>query len=290
MSTEKQREGSRTIALPSTTPTIHEGIQPSQTDPLAQPSQAKPAVFVSGENLAGYEELAAAWFRHYKPRNPVEVQFVRQAVDLSWMIDRAKRHEAAHLSRRVSEALGACEDGSSAVIAEAADLALFDSSNQGERIRRGLLTLQRDLIRTVDTITKMREREAKFNEVNISVNQPVAEEVRPESVVEREAPAPVEVAPTPMKAALGSAATPSPVQPEQPVADLFDGIPPRVEPKEKRPARRPDAAKVLANHRRGVKGPLRPLRTRPPLDLLLNDNRSDKSPLSSFINISCMPG
>jgi len=273
MSTEKQREGSRTIALPGTT--------------LAQPSQPRPSIFASGENLAGYEELAAAWFGHYKPRNPVEAQFVRQAVDLSWMIDRAKRHEAAYLSRRLSEAISACADESSAAISEAADLALFDSSGQGERIRRGLLTLQRDLIRTVDTITKMRERDAKLSKAMIPVDQPVVDEVGPEPVVERGAPAPVEAVPAPIKAALATVAPPSPVQPEPHVPDLFDGIPPRVEPKAKRPSRRPDAAKALANFRRGVPNPLR---TRPPLDLLMNDNRSNRSSLESYIDISCSPG
>lgn len=288
MSTEKQHEGGQKAAMAGTPPSIQEGMNPGQAEILAHQFQARPSVFVSGENLAEYEGLAAAWFRHYQPRNPVEAQFVRQAVDLSWMIDRAKRHEAAHLSRRVSDAVTACAGESSAVISEAADMAMFDSTSQGERIRRGLLTLQRDLIRTVDTITKMREREAKFFEANVPVTQPVTEEVRPESVVQHGNPKPVEVVTTSVKPAPASA--PSPARPEPHVPDLFDGIPARIETKAKQPARRPDAAKLMANHRRGVQGSPRPRRPRPDLEQLLNDSRLNKTRFGPFSEISCVRG
>jgi hypothetical protein len=54
-------------------------------------------LILPGEDEAEYQRRLAAWTHDLAPCNPYEEELVRQAVSLSWRLDRADRVQAALL-------------------------------------------------------------------------------------------------------------------------------------------------------------------------------------------------
>ena len=107
MATEAQIRANRANAQKSRGPTTEEGKARSRLNALKHGLRVE----VAGPLVAPQEdpaELAAriqAWIDEYQPMGVVERDLIERAARLSWTLDRAERHEAAILARRVRAAM-----------------------------------------------------------------------------------------------------------------------------------------------------------------------------------------
>jgi hypothetical protein len=159
MATERQIEANRTNAQLSTGPNTCEGKGIVRENALKHGLRASTFELVRGEDPAEFAERLEGWNRAYAPRNKVEADLVRQAVVVSWKIDRAVRVENAAINQNVIDAVLACdcEDDDRDSLIQAASLALFDAGPKGERIRRYEFALRREMGRIMSELAKVRK-------------------------------------------------------------------------------------------------------------------------------------
>jgi hypothetical protein len=163
MATVKQREANRRNAQLSSGPKSQEGKEKVRLNAVKHGLRAEVIEVLPHEDRAEFARRLDAWFDEYDPRSEIEIHRVRRAAVLTWKIERADRHEIAQLSKSVVEAVKPCLNDSSVpyaqmdeVFVNAADLASFDASNAGERLRRYQFALQRALDRTMDQLGEPR--------------------------------------------------------------------------------------------------------------------------------------
>jgi len=156
MATEKQIEANRNNAKLSTGPKTLEGKEIVRFNALKHGLRADSFEVAPGENPAEFAARLAGWNRFYAPAHPVQANLVRQAVVLTWKIDRANRFENSVLAHRVRESVMACEceDDDTESLIQAAGLAFFDAGAEGEKLRRYQFALERGLHRILAELAK----------------------------------------------------------------------------------------------------------------------------------------
>jgi hypothetical protein len=159
MATVKQREANQRNAQLSSGPKSPEGKEKVRLNAIKHGLRAEVIEVLPHEDRIEFARRLDAWFEEYDPRSEIEIHRIRQAAVLTWKIERADRHEIAQLSKSVVEYVRPCLSDSNIPLAQmnevfvnAADLASFDSSNAGERLRRYQFALQRALDRTMDQL------------------------------------------------------------------------------------------------------------------------------------------
>lgn len=183
MATEQQIAANRNNSKQSTGPKTPEGKGIVRVNALKHGLRADTFELVRGEDPAEFAERLEGWNRTYAPRNKVEADLVRQAVVVSWKIDRAVRVENAAINQNVIDAVLACdcEDDDREALIQAASLALFDASPEGERIRRYEFSLRREMGRILSELAKVRkltpatdaEAQSVWNEAFMDIPAPV---------------------------------------------------------------------------------------------------------------------
>ena len=163
MASEKQLEANRKNAKRSTGPITEEGKAISRLNGLVHGLRARCVDVLPNEDADAFRKRIATWLYEFQPSSDVEEFLVKQAAMLSWKIERADRYELARLAARVHEAVEPWMLGedSEAIAKAAEDSAMFDASNEGERIRRYQFSLQRALDRVLARLAKIRADEAK---------------------------------------------------------------------------------------------------------------------------------
>lgn len=161
MATEKQIQANRLNAERSTGPVTPEGKATVGRNAITHGLRANKFEVLPNEDQAEYQDRLNAWILHYNPTTPVEEELVLRAVNITWKLDRADRFENAQLSRMMADAEDAIMDASKEELDESDNLASFDESNKGERLRRYQLSLHRELIRTVTTLAKFQDQKSK---------------------------------------------------------------------------------------------------------------------------------
>jgi len=163
MASEKQIEANRNNSKLSTGPKTQEGKDKVRLNAIKHGLRAKLIEVLPHEDRIEFARRLDAWFEEYDPQSEIEIHRVRQAVILTWKIERADRHEIAQLSKSVVAAVKPClsdpktpPDMMNEVFVSAADLASFDAGNAGERLRRYQFALQRALDRTMDQLGEPR--------------------------------------------------------------------------------------------------------------------------------------
>ena len=99
MSSSKRAAANRRNARKSTGPRSASGRRRSSMNALKHGLDAQTPV-LPGEDEAGYRSRQEAWKADLRPRNPLEVSLVEQAVDFSWKLERADRACAALRAER----------------------------------------------------------------------------------------------------------------------------------------------------------------------------------------------
>jgi hypothetical protein len=163
MATVKQHEANRRNAQLSSGPKSQEGKDKVRLNAVKHGLRAEVIEVLPHEDRIEFARRLDAWFDEYDPRSEIEIHRVRRAAILTWKIERADRHEIAQLSKSVIEAVKPClndlsvpPDHMNEVFVNTADLASFDASNAGERLRRYQFALQRALDRTMDQLGEPR--------------------------------------------------------------------------------------------------------------------------------------
>lgn len=148
MATAKQIEANRRNAQRSTGPRTLDGKARTRLNALVHGLRMEEFELLPNENREAYVARLTRWIEDLEPVGAVEEHLVRHAVDITWKLDRANAYETVQLTARVKAAEGPQE------------LAMFDPSAEGERIRRYQFSLSRELKRTLDTLAKhKRERQ-----------------------------------------------------------------------------------------------------------------------------------
>ncbi len=104
-----------------------------------------------------------------QPRNPAEEALVRQAVNLSWQLERTDRVIVEHVTEQIANARDAAnghgEDNETDDAALAARL-LFDDSPESEWLRRQESRFHNALLRTIERLDRARLERIPQNEPN----------------------------------------------------------------------------------------------------------------------------
>ena len=168
MATVKQREANQRNAQFSTGPKTQEGKERSDLNPITHGLRTKVVEVLptktANEFVVGLESM----FRDYAPEPRWDPPGPPGSLLLTWKIDRANRHEIAQLSEQVVNAVRPClndpkipTDQMNEVFVDAAALASFDASNEGERLRRYQVSLQNALFRTLNQLGPPRNLDAQ---------------------------------------------------------------------------------------------------------------------------------
>jgi hypothetical protein len=147
MTTPKRAEANRRNAQKSTGPKTPEGKDRSRFNALKHGMAAKLPV-LPGENAEAYQGRTDTWTADLQPRNDVERDLVERAARASWQLERVELIEIAILTERIRDAPS--DDP------QAADRLSFDDSEEGERLRRFELSCRRTLLRSLETLLKIR--------------------------------------------------------------------------------------------------------------------------------------
>jgi hypothetical protein len=167
MATVKQREANQRNAQFSSGPKTQEGKDKVRLNPVKHGLRTEVVNVLPSENPTEFVRRLESLSNDYAPRTEIEIHLVHQLALLTWKIERADRYEIARLSEQVVNAVRPClndptiePDHLNEVFVDAADLASFDASNDGERLRRHQVSLQRALFRTLDRLGKPRGLDA----------------------------------------------------------------------------------------------------------------------------------
>jgi hypothetical protein len=106
MPTEAQMKANRENAKKSCGPRTEAGKQKSRFNALKHGMRARSIDLVlPHEDPALLEAKVQEWMDDYQPANAIEAELVSRAARLSWVLDRAERHETALVSRRIRRAM-----------------------------------------------------------------------------------------------------------------------------------------------------------------------------------------
>lgn len=157
MATERQIAANRRNALSSTGPATPEGKAIVRLNAVKHGLRADSLILLPGEDPAEFQTRLDGWNQTHRPATPRAAELVRDAVVLSWRIDRAVRFESAAASQRMLDALLACDcaDDDGAALRRAAEQALFDDGPAAERARRYEFALRRCLNKVVSDLEKL---------------------------------------------------------------------------------------------------------------------------------------
>ncbi len=167
MATEKQVEANRRNAARSTGPITEMGKAQARLNALKHGLRSMILDILPHEDPAEFADRVEAWFKVHAPRNEEEARLVHQAATLSWKLDRAVLYEQAQLGDRVKQSVSvplkedASQGNAEHRILMSARIASFNESIEGERIRRYMFALNRELNQTLEHLAKLREREAR---------------------------------------------------------------------------------------------------------------------------------
>ena len=168
MASEKQIQANRKNAKLSTGPNTEEGKAVSRLNGLDHGLRTRCVDVLPHEDKVLFAKRLELWHYEFQPSSDLVAFLVRQAAILSWKIERAEHYELARLAAKFKDAIDPCfsdplpdPDVLNSLFLKEADLASFDSSNEGERIRRYQFSLQRALDRILARIAKIRADEAK---------------------------------------------------------------------------------------------------------------------------------
>jgi hypothetical protein len=177
MTSDKQIEANRKNALKSCGPKTQLGKETVRLNALKHECRAQTIEVLPKEKSAEFARHVDAWLDEFAPATPSERYFIRHAVTLSWKLDRADRFEEAMLSRRVDDTISACDDVCDDRIEETVARVLFDSSRQGEQLRRYQLSMHRELRKDLETFSKLRRQAPTWNPMGpIGANKPISDE------------------------------------------------------------------------------------------------------------------
>ena len=101
--TESGKARSKANAARSTGPRTAEGKIRSSLNALTHGLTARTPV-LPGEDAAALQDRMDAWMADIQPRNPAEEALVRQAVQLSWRLERADRVIVEHVTDQIATA------------------------------------------------------------------------------------------------------------------------------------------------------------------------------------------
>ena len=168
MASEKQIEANQKNSKWSTGPKTEEGKAVSRLNGLDHGLRTRCVDVLPHEDYALFAKRLELWHYEFQPSSDLVAFLVRQAAILSWKIERAEHYELARLAAKFKDAIDPCfsdplpdPDVLNALFLKEADLASFDASHEGERIRRYQFSLQRALDRILARIAKIRADEAK---------------------------------------------------------------------------------------------------------------------------------
>jgi hypothetical protein len=106
MPTEAQMKANRENAKKSCGPKTEAGKQKTRFNALKHGMRAQSIDLVlPHEDPAVLEAKIQQWMDDYQPANAIEAELVSRAARLSWVLDRAERHETALVSRRIKRAM-----------------------------------------------------------------------------------------------------------------------------------------------------------------------------------------
>ena len=105
MSSEKQIEANRKNAQKSTGPKTDEGKAASRLNGVVHGLRTRCVDVLPGEDHEEFTTRLRQWLYEYKPTSNMERFLVREAVVITWKIDRAGRCETARLARLIDEAV-----------------------------------------------------------------------------------------------------------------------------------------------------------------------------------------
>jgi hypothetical protein len=176
MTSDQQIEANRKNALKSCGPKTQLGKETVRLNALKHGCRAQTIEVLPKEKSAEFTRHVDAWLDEFAPATPSERYFIRHAATLAWKLDRADRFEEAMLAHRVDETISACDDGCDGQVEEAAALVLFDSSRQGEQLRRYQLSMHRELRKDLETFSKLRRQAPTWNPMGpIGANKPISD-------------------------------------------------------------------------------------------------------------------
>jgi len=106
MPTDAQIKANRENAKKSCGPKTDAGKQKARFNALKHGMRAQSIDLVlPHEDPALLDAKIQQWTHDYQPKNAIETELVSRAARLSWVLDRAERHETALVSRRVRRAM-----------------------------------------------------------------------------------------------------------------------------------------------------------------------------------------
>jgi len=173
MVSDKQLEANRRNAQRSTGPRTPEGKEAVRFNSLKHGLRAEACDVLPNEDPERFAAGLDAWQRSFPPTNEAGAQLVHRAAVVSWRLDRAERYENAVSTQRVNNAVNACDcaDDDSTALHEAATLASFDPSPEGERLRRYQSSLTREMFRIIDLLAKLARTAEKAAPPNKPISQ-----------------------------------------------------------------------------------------------------------------------
>lgn len=208
MTNTHQIEANRMNTQTSPGPQVEGGTTAPRLNTLKQGLRSESIGVLPDEDGQRFAARLDTWFRELAPNSEAEVLLIRQAALLSWRLDRADRHETATLTQKMLDAIESSEIEDTAAILRTAALAAFDSSVQGERLRRYQFTLQRELRKTLEAIAKLKQTAAK--EAKPATNK-AATLIEPKPDSPKAAPVPA--SPIATRATKATSTPPSPIKP-----------------------------------------------------------------------------
>ena len=103
--TEAQIRANRANAQKSTGPKTDAGKAKARMNALKHGMRSKGGPVLPHEDPAELEARINRWVEDWQPRDAVERELVGRAAKASWALERAEKHEAALLARRVRRAM-----------------------------------------------------------------------------------------------------------------------------------------------------------------------------------------
>ena len=152
----------------STGPRTAEGKARSSLNAVTHGLTARTPV-LPGEDAAALQHRMDAWMADVQPGNPAEEALVREAVHLSWRLERAERVIVEHVTEQIATARDAAnrhgEGGETDDAALAARL-LFDDSLESEWLNRQESRFHNALLRNIERLDRARRERIPQNEPN----------------------------------------------------------------------------------------------------------------------------
>ncbi len=166
--TQLGKARSKANAALSTGPRTAEGKIRSSLNALTHGLTARTPV-LPGEDAAALQQRMDAWMADTRPGNLDEEALVRQAVHLSWRLERADRVIVEHVTEQIATARDAANrhgGGNGTDDGALAARLLFDDSPESEWLRQQESRFHNALLRTIDRLRRARRERIPQNEPN----------------------------------------------------------------------------------------------------------------------------